>query len=181
MKVAVAATGVGLHTVRGRHPLTATMLQPALRMPRLAIRLAGTKLSRRLTVAPGATHSLHEQYQGVYPLISRTLIAGAPTFASTPRFPIQPAVEGLQIRRLFTSTSNISARHLRSDDRRYQRIIPNRPLVGINRDHLPRKTRKANPFLPFQASSVADTLINTIVGVGISGFFQYEHVELKRS
>ena len=36
-------------------------------------------------------------------------------------------------------------------------------------DHeLPRKDRRANPFLPFQASSFVDALVTTIVGVGIS-------------
>jgi hypothetical protein len=35
-------------------------------------------------------------------------------------------------------------------------------------DDLPRKDRKANPFLPFQASSFVDAFVTTIVGVGIS-------------
>lgn len=35
-------------------------------------------------------------------------------------------------------------------------------------DELPRKDRRANPFLPFQASSFVDALVTTIVGVGIS-------------
>jgi len=141
------------------------MLRPAPRITRSAVRLlADSKPSWNLTL-PNARPLC--QYPIVHPsLVLRNPISAAPIPAPTLRLPTQGAVEGLQTRS-FASTSRNSARHLRSDNR-YGKATVNRPLVGMTDDDLPRKDRRANPFLPFQASSFVDALVTTIVGVGIS-------------
>lgn len=141
------------------------MLRPAPRITRSAVRLlADSKPSRNLTL-PNARPLC--QYSIVHPsLVSRNPISAAPIPAPTLRLPTQGGVEGLQTRS-FASTSRNPARHLRSDDR-HRKATVNRPLVAMADDDLPRKDRRANPFLPFQASSFVDALVTTIVGVAIS-------------
>ena len=148
----------------GTHPLTTTMLRQAPRISRSTVRLlADPKLSQK-SALPNA-RSLHQQRTLVHPCrISRDPISVTSTSASIPRLPTQ-GVEGLQTRS-FASTGKNSARHTRSDDR-HRRAV-NRPLVGMTDGDLPRKNRRANPFLPFQASSFVDAFVTTIVGVGIS-------------
>jgi len=175
-RLARASSGGRQQTgVRIAHPLTTTMLRSAPRLTRPTVRLlADQKLSHKST-QPNAC-SLYQQRPVVHPfLISRNLTPAA----STSRLPTQAAVRGLQTR-LFASTSSNSARHLRSDDR-HRGAVVNRPLVGITHDDLPRKDRKANPFLPFQASSFVDAFITTIVGVGISKLYKYERIELNEA
>jgi len=141
------------------------MLRPAPRATRSTIRLlADPKPSQNLTLRNA--RSLH-QCPLVHPsLVLRNQIPDASNFTQSLRLPAWGGVGGLQTRS-FASTSRNSARYLRSDDR-HRRGAGNRPLVGITNDDLPRKDRKANPFLPFQASSFVDALVTTIVGVGIS-------------
>jgi len=155
------------------YPLTTTMLRSAPRITRPTVRLlADQKLPHNSTLPN--TRSLYQR-PVVHPfLVSRNL---TPT-ASASRLPTRMAVEGLQTRP-FASTSRNSARHLRSDDR--HRGVVNRPLVGIVRDDLPRKDRKANPFLPFQASSFVDAFVTTIVGVGISESCKHKRIGLKEA
>ena len=162
--------------VRGQHALATTTMRSALRIPRPAIRLADPKLSRKL-IPPNA-HSMHRRHPDVHPFtIPRNLILAEPTPAPGSRFLIRATVEGFQTRS-FTSTASNHSRHTRStDDHRHRRVIPNRPLVGVTLDGPPGKDRKAIPLLPFRASSFADALVHTIVGVGISGFCKHEHVE----
>jgi len=159
--------------VRGQHALATTTMWSALRISRPAIRLADPKL-----IPPNA-RSLHQQHPAVYRFTtSRNPISAAPVSASASRFLIRAAVEEFQTRS-FTSTGSIGnhARHSRSAaDRRHRRVVPNRPLVGITRDGLPRTDKKPIPFSPFRASSFADALVRAVVGVGISGFCKYEHV-----
>ena len=145
------------------------MLRPVPRMTRPAFRLlVDQKLSQELTL-PGA-RVLHQRPL-VHPLlVSRNLTSTASTFVSTSQLPTRGSVEVPQARS-FTSTSTNFVRDLRSDDRR--RGVVNRPLVGVTDDDLPRKDRKANPFLPFQASSFVDAFVTTVVGVGISESCRY--------
>lgn len=156
------------------HPFTTTMLRSAPRITRPAIRLlADLKPSQKLA-QPNA-RSLHQQHPLVHPfLVSRNLISAASTSIPTSQLSNQGGVEALQTRS-FTSTSSNSTRHPRSDDLR-RRTVVNRPLVGMTDDDLPRKDRKANPFLPFQASSFVDAFVTTIVGVGISELCKYERI-----
>jgi len=142
---------------------------PAPHITRSAVRLlADPRPSQKLTLP--TARSLH-QHPLIHPsLVSRSPISGASVFASGSRFLTQEGVKGLQTRS-FTSTNRNSARYLRSDDR-HQKAAIKRPLVGVTDDDLPRKDRRANPFLPFQASSLVDALVTTIVGVGISESYQ---------
>ena len=150
------------------------MLRPAPRTTRSAVRLlADSKVSQKLT--PPNARSLHCQYPS---LISRNPASAASTSASTSRPLTQAGVEGLQTRS-FTSTSSNFLRHPRSGDHR--RATVNRPSVDSTHDDLPRKARKANPFLPFQASSFVDAFVTTIVGVGISESCQYGRVGSEQS
>jgi len=162
-----AASGEMNTMVRGRHALTTTTMQSALRISRPAIRLADPKLSRKFI--PPTVHPF---------TVPQNPISAAPTLGYASRFLIRATVGGFQARS-FASTASNHTRHPRSvDDRRHRRVIPNRPLVGTHtRDDLPGKDRKSFPLSPFRASSFADALVHTIVGVGISGFCKYEHVE----
>ena len=146
-------------------PLTTIMLRPAPRITRSTTRLlADSKPCQNLTL-PNARSLC--QYPLVHPsLVLRNPISAASIPAPALRHPTQGGVEGLQTRS-FASTSRNSARHLRSDDRRRKAAV-SRPFAGMTDDDLPRKDRKANPFLPFQASSFLDAFVTTIVGVGIS-------------
>ena len=163
VEVRVADSCDGLNA-RIAHALTTTMLRSAPRTTRPTVRLlADQKLSHKSTL-PKARFLY--QHPVIHPCsVSRNLTPTTSTPASTSRFPTRTAIEGLQTRS-FTSTSSNSARHLRSEDR--HRVVVNRPLVGVTHDDLPRKDRRANPFLPFQASSFVDAFVTTIVGVGIS-------------
>lgn len=140
------------------------MLRPAPRVARSAVRLlADSKFPQTLT--PPNARSLC-QYPHVHPsLVLRNPTSAASISAPTLRLTAQGGVEGFQTRS-FASTSGNSARY-RSDDR-HRKPVRSRPLVGMTDDELPRKDRRANPFLPFQASSFVDALVTTIVGVGIS-------------
>ena len=150
---------------RRTHPFATTMLRPAPHITRSVIRLLADPRPSRKSTLPTA-RSLHHQ-PFIHPsLVSRNSIPAASVSASSSRFPTQDGFEGPQTRS-FTSTSRNSARYLRSDDRHRKATI-RRPFVGITDDDLPRKDRRANPFLPFQASSLVDALVTTIVGVGIS-------------
>ena len=141
------------------------MLRPAPRITRSAVRLlADSKPSQNLTLP-------NTRFLCQYPLVRPSIVFRNPASAAsipapTSRLPTQGGVEGLQMRP-FTSTSRNSVRHLRSDDR-HRKAAVNRPLVGMTDDDLPRKDRKANPFLPFQSSSFVDAFVTTIVGVGLS-------------
>ena len=141
------------------------MLRSAPRATRSAVRLlADSRPSRNLT--PPNARSPH-QCLLVHPsLVLRNQIPAVSVSAQTLRPPTQGGVEGPQTRS-FMSTSRNSARYLRSDDR-HQKAIGKRPLVGMTDDDLPRKDRKTNPFLPFQASSFVDAFVTTMVGVSIS-------------
>jgi len=141
------------------------MLRSAPRITRPTVRLLADQTLSHNSTLPN-TRSLY-QHPAIHPfLVSRNLTPTASTSTSASRPPTQTAVKGLQARS-FASTSKNSARHIRSDDRHRGGVV-NRPLVGITDDDLPRKGRKANPFLPFQASSFVDAFVTTIVGVGIS-------------
>ena len=141
------------------------MLRPALRVTRSAIRLlADSKPPRNLTL-PNA-RSLHQR-PIVHPsVVQRNTTSVGPIPATLSRAQTRGHIQGLQTRS-FASGSRRPARHLRSDNR-HGRTVASRPLVGMSDDDLPRKDRKANPFLPFQASSFVDAFVTTIVGVGIS-------------
>jgi len=154
------------------------MLRPAPRITRSAVRLlADSKLPQKLTLPN--TRSLYQQHSLVHPfLVSRNPTSSASTFAPVSRLSAREGVWGPQTRG-FTSTSKSSARH-RSDDR-YRRAALSRALVGTAGDDLPRKSRRANPFLPFQASSFVDAFVTTIVGVGISESCKCEGVDSRRS
>ena len=158
------------------YPLTTTMLRSAPRITRPTVRLlADQKFSHNSTLLN--TRSLYQR-PAVHPsLVSRNLTPTVSTSTSASRPPTQTVTEGLQARP-FASTSRNSTRHLRSDDR-HRRGVVNRPLVGTVHGDLPRKNRKANPFLPFQASSFVDAFVTTIVGVGISELCKHKHIELK--
>ena len=133
---------------------TPRITSPAFRL------LADPKLSQKSTLP--TARSLHQHPFLHSFLVSRNLISATP---ATLRLSTQGSV-GVFLARSFASTNSNFTRHLRSDDRR--RVVVNRPLVGMTNDDLPRKNRKVNPFLPFQASSFVDAFITTIVGVGIS-------------
>ena len=142
------------------------MLRPASRITRSAVRLlADPKFFQNLTLPH--VRSLHQHPPTHLPLFSRNPTSAASFFASASRCPTQGGIEEPQTRSL-TSTSRSSTRHLRSDVR-YRNVPINQPPVGSRTDgDLPRKDRKANPFLPFQATSFLDAFVTTIVGVGIS-------------
>jgi hypothetical protein len=156
--------------VAGRtHLLATTMLRQTPRISRSTVRLLADPKPSQKSALPNA-RSLHQRTL-VHPCrISRNPVSVASTSASIPRLPTR-GVEGLQTRS-FASTSKNSARHTRSDDR-HRRVV-NRPLVGTTDGDLPRKNRRANPFLPFQTSSFVDAFVTTIVGVGISESCKYE-------
>ena len=142
------------------------MLRPALCTTRSAVRLlADSKPSQKFNLPN--VRSLHH-----YPLVrdpsllSRNPVPAALVTASVSRLSTQRSVEGLRSRP-FASVSKNSTRNLRSDGR-HRRAAVDRPLVSMTEDDLPRKDRKANPFLPFQASSFVDAFVTTIVGVGLS-------------
>ena len=178
VRVRVADSGLGLPSARIARPLTTTMLRSAPRITRPTVRLLADQKLPHSSALPNA-RSLHQR-PVVHPiLISRNLTPFASTSASTSRLPTQTAIEGLQTRS-FASTSRNSARHLRSDDRHRGGVV-NRPLVGTSHDDLPRKNRKANPFLPFQASSFVDAFVTTIVGVGISESCKHKRIELNEA
>jgi len=146
----------------------------AICIPRPAIRLADPKLFRKLILSN--TRSLHQQHPTIYPF-SRNLVSAAPTSAPASQFLIRATVVGFRTRSFASTGSNHTWRPRSADDRRHQRVVPNRPLLGTARDGLPGKGRKPIPFLLFRASSFADALVHTIVGIGISGSCMYEHVE----
>jgi hypothetical protein len=141
------------------------MLRPAPRVTRSAIRLLGDSKLPQNSTLPNA-RSLHQR-TSVHPsVVQRNTISVGPIPATLPRAQTRGHIEGLQTRSL-ASASRRSARYSRSDDRNGRTVV-SRPLVGTSDDDLPRKDRKANPFLPFQASSFVDAFVTTIVGVGIS-------------
>jgi hypothetical protein len=152
------------------HLLATTMLRQTPRISRSTVRLLADPKPSQKSALPNA-RSLHQQRTLVHPCrFSRNPVSVASTSASIPRLPTR-GVEGLQTRS-FASTSKNSARYTRSDDR-HRRVV-NRPLVGTTDGDLPRKNRRANPFLPFQTSSFVDAFVTTIVGVGISESGKYE-------
>ena len=156
----------GPHGGRGAkrtHPFTTTMLRPAYRPTRSAVRLlADSKSSQTLMLQ--SSRSLHEHTLVNLSLISQNEISAAPASVSIPRLQTRP----------FTLASRSSARHLRSNDR-HRKVAVNPHLVDPTNDDLPRKGRKGNPFLPFQASSFVDAFATTIVSVGVSESNKHEH------
>ena len=148
---------------RGIHRLTTIMLRRASAATRSTVRLLATPRSSLESTRSNALF-LHKHLIFDSPLILPNQISAASTLASTPRLQTRP----------FVSTSRNPVRHPRSGD--HQRAIVNRPLVGTTDDDSPRKGRKANPFLPFRASSFVDAFVTTIVGVGISELHKHERV-----
>ena len=148
---------------RRTHPFATTMFRSASRETRSAIRLLGdSKTSQNLRRLN--TSSLRRQHLLLNSSLTfRDQISIASTSVPTSR---------LQSRQ-FTSPSRNSTRHFRSGDRLRKATLDERP-AGTANDDLPRKARKANPFLPFQASSFVDAFVTTIVGVGISEFCRYK-------
>lgn len=141
------------------------MLRPAPRITRSATRLLADSKPPQNATIPNS-RSLHQRLLVHPSVVQRNTISVGSIPATLSRAQTRGHVEGLQTRS-FTSTSRRSARHLRSDDR-HGRTLASRPLVGMSDGDLRRKDRKANPFLPFQASSFVDAFVTTIVGVGIS-------------
>ena len=137
------------------HSFTTTMLRLALRTTRSAVRqLTDSKTPRKPTLLN--TWSLYQQHPPIYSSLTlQNQIFAANT--SVPTLRLQ--------KRQFTTTCRNSARYLRSGDR------PKK-----SNGDLPRRARKANIFLPFQASSFVDAFVTTIVGVGISESCGYECV-----
>lgn len=144
--------------VRGTLPLTTTMFRSAPRTTRSAVRLLeGSKTSQKL--APPDTSSLRQQHL----LLDSSLNSQGRVFVASTSVP----TSRLQTRQ-FTSTSRNFSRRIRSGDRHQSAAFTNERLVGATDDDLPRKSRKANPFLPFQSSSFVDAFVTTIVGIGMS-------------
>ena len=153
---------------RRTHRFTTTMLRQAPRTTRSAVRLlTGLKPSQK-PARPNARflHKRHPLFDS--PLVLQNPIPAASTLTSTSRPWTRP----------FASTSRNSVRHPRSGDHRRATISITQPLRAgtTDDDDLPRKGRKANPFLPFQASSFLDAFVTTIVGVGISELYKHEGV-----
>lgn len=140
----------GSEGVRRTHLSASTMLQSACRS--VFHLLAGSKPPRNLT-----------RLNGRSPCERRSLV-------NSPLIPFAPA-SPLLVRR-FTSTSRISARHLRSGDRKKA------AYVGTTGDDSPRKV---DPSLPFQAPSLRDAFVTTVVSVGISESCKHRCVGLERS
>ena len=162
LTLGIIAAGRDGRGAKRTHPFTTTMLRPACRTTRSAVRLlADSKPSQTLMLQK--SRPLHEHTLVNPSLVSQNDISATPASVSIPRLQTRP----------FTSASRSSARHLRSDDR-HRKAAVNPHLVDPTNDDLPRKGRKANPFLPFQASSFVDAFVTTIVGVGISESNKHE-------
>ena len=142
---------------------TTTMFRSAPRTTRSAVRLLTPQKLTRLN-----TSSRH-QFLGS----SSSLPLQDQIFAASTSVPTS-----LLQTRHFTSKSRNSSRHLRSGDLRRTATVNERP-AGVSDDDLPRKSRRANPFLPFQASSFVDAFVTTIVGVGISESCRFGRVRQK--